>query len=435
MVRRFGRCAALCLLLATGVAQAREVRIEVALEGHGDERRVAVTYDGVDQPLAFADANAETQATVRDASWTPAGDCLALASATIARRREDCTRGTFRVRPGLLHRDRYYQPALPFRNGGVLVHTRYLAPAAGTQAHWRIVPPRDGVAIVQGRAHREAVEIDGELDGYVYLGPAPAHAEGTRLLIVDEGVPAWIPAAIDGALRAERTALAPLRGDRAEAPLAIFVHADATVAQPGFHGDVTGVDMMRLSFLGAQGAPDAAHRADVAKFVLHELVHVVQPRDGDVPPWLSEGNAEFLALVALARSGVVDRGEVAARLRTGLASCLVDVGESPWSSEPRDRGALPYDCGLVLHLLDALAAGGDPLRHWGDVFAAHADWSSIHCGSIATARPPTHCSRATRPSPPPSARASPRSAWRSANPTPTSSAASACRCAAGPSPR
>jgi hypothetical protein len=376
MDRHLPRHAALCLLLATGIAQARGVRIEVALAGAGDDRRVAVTYDGVDAPVAFADAGEEAQVLVREAMWTPAGDCLALAAAAIARQRADCTRGTFRVRPALLHRNRAYEPALPFRNGGVLIHTRYLAPAASATTHWRIVPPRDGVAVVHGRLHRDPVELDGELDGYVYLGPAPAHADGPRLLVVDDGMPAWIPEAIDDALRAEQATLARL-GANPGAPLAIFVHADAAEPQPTFHGDVTGTDMMRLSFLGDQGTPDATRRVDVAKFVLHELAHVHQPH-GDAPPWLSEGNAEFLALVALAKSGLVGRAAALERVRNGVASCLLEVGETSWSSEPRDRGAASYDCGLALHLLDALAAGGDPLRHWGEVFAAHADWSSVH---------------------------------------------------------
>lgn len=303
--------------------------------------------------LAFRDADRAVAATLRGRLWQVAGDCHVLAGDVLERKRPSCDVVRVAIRSETTRIDRTYPPALPFADGGVLLHLPHIVPAghaAGDSV--TLLPPPGGVVIWRGRVHRGAVSFDAaawDENTYAYIGPAPAHRWDGAPVVIDPGVPPCVADAAQRTVVSARAGLARLAGRPGPADIALFLQADprARTAATRFDGDVAQGGMIRLSFSGGEGACDALV-PQVARFVAHEMVHLWHPNAEGDASWLKEGLAEFFGLLLAVQAGQLPLQAASQRIEEAFNACLSSVGTRDWAVAVDGPGHLRYDCGLVL---------------------------------------------------------------------------------------
>lgn len=152
-----------------------------------------------------------------------------------------------------------------------------------------------------------------------------------------------------------------------------------SVDSPGpfaFRGDVTNTGVISVRFHGDTWREQID---TVAPFVWHETFHLWNRRpaenaDGNSAPWLSEGGAEYAALVGAVSTGALD--EAAARLRIiqRVNGCRRLLESRDMDPARLQSGSGPYDCGVLVQWIADLesrkAGTGDILTLWKTILDA-----------------------------------------------------------------
>ena len=219
--------------------------------------------------------------------------------------------------------------------------------------------------------------------GYVFIGPRTLlTADGGATVIADPATPPWL-------VERSRTALTAAVAEYTETlglklrrkPLLIVRH------QPGERnfnvGDVTPGAVTALRFHGAAWEkPDAQAGRTIERFMLHEVFHFW---NGDLasfaegtPAWLHEGGAEYAALLAGLRRGLMTEEEVTRALGDALNACrsgLQNTGNKSLASFSFLPAQLRYPCGMTiqwatdLHIRAASGGKETVLDAWRKIIA------------------------------------------------------------------
>ncbi|MFZ6769905.1 hypothetical protein ACO0LM_22860 [Undibacterium sp. Di26W] len=153
----------------------------------------------------------------------------------------------------------------------------------------------------------------------------------------------------------------------------------ATVEQNGgalnFWGDAG--DILRLALYNWPQHPTPGTDARLRKFVWHEFAHRFQPpptkENGQSAPFIVEGGAEYLRWTASVKTRWVSPEEAATELSTAISNCISKAGGYSWKALPDNMvnsGAMPYECGLALHVLGLGVRQNDasPLQQINDYY-------------------------------------------------------------------
>lgn len=144
--------------------------------------------------------------------------------------------------------------------------------------------------------------------------------------------------------------------------LAATVEQDGGV--PGFWGDAGDVLRLALYNWPERPTPDTDER--LRKFVWHEFAHRFQAPSAKEKeqraPFIGEGGAEYLRWTASLKTKWTSPEDAATELSTAISNCLSRTAGYSWKTLPKKlaaSGAVPYECGLALHVMGLAARQND----------------------------------------------------------------------------
>ena len=338
--------------------------------------------------VSFTNNEERTHSIVRSVFWKVDTTCFAIEPRAIRRLSAGCGSPEVALTWDEVERDRIYPAVVRLQNGGVLVYAlniESLTSDGKRVADLRVEAPPGGVAAFRDRKSKDSLTLEGKLfesDGsaWIYLGPDGFVDEGVARVLVDDGVAPE--------LRATMIDLAPrfikVYSDRTGSKLdgePTFYLTWAARARPGrsFQADVVPGAVVRFTVIGegwGEVSPEAL--AAFAETVAHELAHlwnagIFHPADW-AAPWLSEGGAELFGVAARAAIGQLDARALNERVSAALTECALLAGSRAWVRIPeRDRGRIPYLCGMSIQLAVLAVArkqdsSMDAFALWRDVW-------------------------------------------------------------------
>lgn len=278
-----------------------------------------------------------------------------------------------RIRPMKQERDAKYPAHFRIGTGGVV----YAPALKGDPKRWRtrfsFSTGPGGVRLPAGPA----------ADGFVFIGPKALRSEAGGITVVaDPAAPKWL-------VERSRTALAAAVSTYTEAlalplrrrPLLIVKHAAA--ARSFNVGDVTPGPVTALRFHGASWLREDAQAAkNIQGFMLHEAFHFwnggLASHALGTPTWLHEGGAEYAAVLAGLKEGLLTEEEAARGLTNALQRCRIAVqasGDKALDSFAFLPAQLRYPCGMAiqwaadLHMRSASGGKRTVLDAWGETIA------------------------------------------------------------------
>ena len=220
-----------------------------------------------------------------------------------------------------------------------------------------------------------------EYGRYLYFGdPELMESIASGLLAPDKQLPDWIVEQLREAIASAAAWLDAYFDSRNSDRLFVVATLDSKGENTRWRGDVVPNGEIFLRFHGKEWLEESAELGSaVQRFLAHELVHLengsrFQAGEGE-PEWLSEGLAEYLALIYTASSASSEEGEFLADEVTNLSSqcMLVLENKGIGISDPSiQREEYPYSCGvLAFWIADGASAPQRPGRE------LRAVWSSL----------------------------------------------------------
>lgn len=216
-------------------------------------------------------------------------------------------------------------------------------------------------------------------DGYVYFGPSDyIHSYPGRTEI---SAPDLQPIIRHTVFTAYADAMAFFEnrfGALPESPT--MVVTTQTAGPPTIRADVTdtGVISVRLHGDGwLDPSEDMLSELDTVAF--HETVHLwnshyALPAEGS--PWLHEGGAQYLALVASVSTGHMSEAAARDHLGSNLTACRRRLGSREGAHARMASGSAAYDCGVLvqwladMELREASDGSQDVLDNWAAIVRA-----------------------------------------------------------------
>lgn len=346
--------------------------------------------------LAFANdgMRAEAVAEMRQ-DWRAADDCTVLDTNGIKPAHAACT--TLRVRVPASDRaiDRIYPWTNPVGDGLYLHTDDYaLTPACGP-VEWTFAAP-GGTVVMDGIVSADsATHTPGHGDDSIpVVLLKQAFEPGAPRVHADLRFgPHTVARIVSDAQAVERQLKRDLPGVDFTMPYIV-----AAVAPRGFlQADMAHRTIMRLSF---PAEPGPAQDSILLRFVPHEMAHMTQPANWN-DSWagealVHEGGAELLRVTAATHLGWYDQAHMQAELEHAVNACVLAAEGKNWKGmRNRNRGKVPYDCGLTFYLL-ALSANQDsalPLLRVRDYYrqartGQRTDFAqALECGGKAGCQP------------------------------------------------
>lgn len=276
---------------------------------------------------------------VRRDGWTLAAPSTATLDGSEVRAEAPAVDFEFLIAPDPKEHDRVYPTLTPVGEGHVLYGPALFVRGLETSLVFDVAP---GLAV---RPTEHAI------NGYVFVGSeALIERRDGFELIGSETVAPWLAGAIAQEVNASLAYYAERLGLDVATPT-IFMTDDSPGPMP-FHGDVTSNGIIFLRFFGdrwTESDPDASR--EVAKFVRHEAFHLWN-RGGapENPPWLHEGGAEYAAILAATKAGVLTEAQALEQVSFHTNRCRGALGSRPLS-ELAPTGAGVYNCGVMLQWL------------------------------------------------------------------------------------
>lgn len=326
--------------------------------------------------FAFAGFEAERQSRQADwalprGPWTFDGEAL--------RRADGATfeRFSFGVSPTTTLRYPGYAVAARIGEAGWVIHAGALAPRRDTPFELRFTGLAADDRIVGDGWLGHGPQVIASERGFVYAGPADQiHDRGLRLILPDTAEGAALFDSFEHRLAAAFETLTGRLGPLDGPPPTVSLSYERDAERRGVKGGVDG-GFIALSVTGHPPEDFAALAAgDLAYLVNHEAFHLWNGREAHsggapAPAWLSEGGAEYAAILLGAPE------TRAAALEARVNGCLVAIGsQSLETARAAGRGRTPYACGaLAMLFADAAiraAGSGDILTLWRDMLASAA---------------------------------------------------------------
>ncbi|HEX8579594.1 MAG TPA: hypothetical protein VF655_08375 [Allosphingosinicella sp.] len=310
---------------------------------------VRMAPDGVNATVILD--HAVTSFTFQDADVVRSGELdvltpgLSLTGDTVSAA-QPFRRFDLRIRPMTQERDAKYPAHFRIGSGGVL----YAPALRADPKQWRTrlsFRTRPGeIRVPSGNAP----------DGFVFIGPANLRRDDAQItLVADPAAPVWLVERSRTALAAAvSTYTAALGAPLPIKPLLIVRHEDG---DRNFNvGDVTPGPVTALRFHGpAWRQPDEQAGRGIQSFVQHEAFHFwnggLASHALETPTWLHEGGAEYGALLAGVRSGLLSEDDAARRLGEALSKCRTAVqasGDKGLNSYKFLPAQFRYPCGMAI---------------------------------------------------------------------------------------
>lgn len=255
-----------------------------------------------------------------------------------------------------------YELNYTFNDGGRLLYTEHLAIAIEQDARprhrwtFRTTPAQRIVTVGhQGVANlRWSPDPEPEDGTYVYFGPAgPIDTERMQMLL-DPGMPKWIAGEVRELLPRQFDFFARMTGFELDfKPLIFLTYQDSDKRGLVFSGGtLPGVLVAGLE--GRSWLSDSPQASEMWFFHLaHEAFHLsngemFQPLED--AQWLSEGSADYFALLAAREAGVMDQNRVEQRLIDAANRCVQQLGDSTSLAGAGKAGKFTayYGCGNVI---------------------------------------------------------------------------------------
>ncbi|MCY7296121.1 hypothetical protein [Alteromonas sp. a30] len=266
--------------------------------------------------------------------------------------------------PTYKHLSKDYAPFSPYSNKGALIHTGRLFACANACAddenHWKISmqAPKGQHMVVHGVIHTEVVHWVDKDDGInVYVGTQKPIETDNVIAIVDESLPEKINTSLEADIPALmdyfEQRLGKLKGSK---PMlfASYANVDGHSSQGGtlpnqifMHWNVNNLN---------EKVADEQFLNNTLWFFAHEVAHLYQRSNGNQlygeqnESWLHEGNAEWLAALALLEMYPDTKPYVEARVNKAKQICNQGLRQFPLTEAANNgRFDLYYQCGLLIH--------------------------------------------------------------------------------------
>lgn len=276
--------------------------------------------------------------------WTVTTPGVTLIDGTVRSERPIAT-FTILIAPDAAEVDRVYM-------GLVRVGTGYVLYGPGLA-----LKGMDATLTLQTVAGQTTLPVAHAIDGYAYLGPEAAVTRETGGTVV---VGASVPAALSKLLSDSFLAAQTFYGARLGPVMSHRPVLVVTTDSPGlmrFRGDVTENGVIVTRFFGAGWATPAPDEvSQLSTFVWHETFHLwngndIALKEGTTAPWLHEGSAEYVALVAAASSDAIGEQQARLSLTQRLNGCRAALGNRDYDPTSLRSGSAVYDCGVVIQWL------------------------------------------------------------------------------------
>jgi hypothetical protein len=254
-----------------------------------------------------------------------------------------------------------YELNYTFNDGGRLLYTGHLVLTADDQPglthQWTFRTPKATRILTVGH------EGTGELrwkpdpepeDGtYVYFGPSAPIETDRMQMVLDPGLPGWISSEVQALLPSQFDYFARMTGFELDfKPLIFLSYEDSDKTGFVFSGGTVPGTMV----VGVEGRAWLKPTPEASQLwffhLAHEAFHMsngemFQPRED--AQWLSEGSADYFALLAAREAGVLDQKQVERRLINAADRCVQRLGSLSLAAA---GGARKFDafysCGNVL---------------------------------------------------------------------------------------
>lgn len=364
---------ALALLAPVAAASAGELLIDARVSAVGILEVSYTPPPGI-RELRFWNASPGAHERWRGALFEAADECTELTDSGL-RLGAGCTTARLRIKPRELSLDAVYEPAQPVSDGsGVLLYTgHYAVLLPGHDLRWRWHSPAGGYVLRQGSYHRGMAQefvpaaVVGQAmaspaafhsktgaDQMVFIGHSPIEKLAGGWLVLDPGIDHARAAQVRATLLNAVDSLGQAYGQPLAKSFAVIAAASPL---PGFHGDTSRGQMMRLRLPQDQAS---VSEREMAQLISHEVAHWWNAGVFQSDPeqaWLHEGNAEWVARLLMLQGGQLSLQDLHAEIEQVLNRCLKVRGDGPASAIKDRRNDDPYACGMSL-LLVAHA------RHW-----------------------------------------------------------------------
>ena len=266
-----------------------------------------------------------------------------------------------------------YSPFLPFRDGGVLIHSgRFQACAMSCDGlttdsvfPMSLAPPDGHHVILQGeRIDGRAVWNDRRDGAMVYAGEAVPVETDDVVGIIDPALPGDIRGELDRFFPRLMRFYTDRLGGLDEKPM-LFASLDRD-AEPDSDpesnsyssqgGTLPGEVFLHMTGDGwfeRQAVREQQLGAFLLAFYAHEASHLYQEYQGNRPEdyWIHEGGADAFAVLAVAALADEYPGYGEAKKRKSAAACAEGLQDGPLRTAiERDAFRLHYACGAVIQL-------------------------------------------------------------------------------------
>ncbi len=255
--------------------------------------------------------------------------------------------------------DRLYPPLTPVGAGSSILYSPYLLiEGMATEIFCR--PSNTVVAKGSfGRPQEDGLQrCDGKIslpnNGYLFLGHRSAFESGRVVFFISAEVPSWLHARLTN----ELGAVTSFYQDHLTVAMTGTPRVAATfepAPSAAWHGDTTPGLMMSLRFRGDDWRVESPIReSQLFHFIAHETFHywnssIVMT---SAQAWLTEGSAEYAALLASRDSGRLAEADFIVEINRRLTSCVSTLDDKALEDPEGSIGPAPYSCGVFIQWLE-----------------------------------------------------------------------------------
>lgn len=358
-----------------GEADADAPAVVIIAMGRAGER-LEVTWRLPEPVTEFAFTGFEAERRSRQTDWAIPSGHWTFDGETL-RRADGATfeHFSFIVSPSTTLRYPGYAVAARIGEAGWVIHAGALAQRRDTPFELRFtgLAAEDRIAGDGWLGH--GAQVIASERGFVYVGPADQiHDRGLRLILPDTAEGAALFDSFEHRLAAAFETLTGRLGPLDGPPPTVSLSYDRDAERRGVKGSVDG-GFIALAVTGHPPEDFAALAAGgLAYLVNHEAFHLWNGREAHrggapAPAWLSEGGAEYAAILLGAPETRADA------LEARVNNCLIAIGsQSLETARAAARGRMPYACGALAMLFADVAVraagSGDILTVWRDMIAS-----------------------------------------------------------------
>ncbi len=283
--------------------------------------------------------------------WKAMDNCSVLTNGDTLTLPKNCSTSRFSVPMSTAFIDRVEPFAYPMDDLGVRIHTGTfgLNNKCGTTT-WVFKSPKGSVVDESGIYTKQFKASLNEKNYLNYTGIylSYKHIPKNRQQVFTKNVPAELAKTINDG---QQLLSDYYKKNYSSIPFnRPFLLVDNIPDQNGFgaQAEVTSPHMIRIGYVGWS----TKNILDTQFLQAHEYAHLLQSRKNAPSSHLfNEGGAEFISLMASYHLGWINKQTFSENISSAIQSCISLSDNKQWDHIKNAFGRIPYDCGLVMHLL------------------------------------------------------------------------------------